>query len=66
MTQRFKHKFNAKPTEVDGIRFASKKEANYYADLKLRQAAGLVLFSCGKFLFICPATSGMSAILPSF
>ena len=44
MTKRFRHKFNAKPTECDGIKFASKKEAQYYQDLKLRQAAGLVLF----------------------
>lgn len=38
-----KHKYNAKPTEVDGIRFDSKKEANYYQELKLRQRAGEVL-----------------------
>jgi hypothetical protein len=38
-----KHKYNAKPTEVDGIRFDSQKEARYYVDLKLRQRAGEVL-----------------------
>ena len=44
MRHRFKkHKYNAKPTEVDGIRFDSKKEANYYIQLKLRQAAGEVI-----------------------
>jgi hypothetical protein len=59
--QRFRHKFNARPTQVDGIRFASKKEANYYSELKLRQAAGLVLFFLrqvpfhlpGKVRYIC-------------
>lgn len=29
------HKFNAKPTVVDGIRFASKAEAKRYQELKL-------------------------------
>ena len=37
------HKYNAKPTEVDGIRFDSKKEAKYYVELKLRQQAGEVI-----------------------
>ena len=41
--RRLKHKYNAQPTEVDGIRFDSKKEARYYRDLKLRQAAGEVV-----------------------
>jgi hypothetical protein len=35
-----RHKFNAKRTVVDGITFASKKEAKRYADLKLLQKAG--------------------------
>ena len=29
-------------TEVDGIKFRSKKEARYYCDLKIRQQAGEV------------------------
>jgi hypothetical protein len=33
-------KYNAKKTEVDGIIFASRKEADYYKELKLRQKAG--------------------------
>ena len=37
------HKYGAKATVVDGIRFDSKKEAQYYRDLKLRQRAGEVL-----------------------
>lgn len=33
------HKFHAKITEADGIKFSSKKEANFYAVLKARQQA---------------------------
>ena len=54
MIQRFRHKFNAKPTELDGIKFASKKEAKYYQDLKLRQAAGEVLFFLRQVPFHLP------------
>ena len=39
-----KHKFRAKPSDEDGIRFASKKERAYYQGLKLRQKNGEVLF----------------------
>ena len=39
-----RHKFQAKPSEEDGIRFASKKERAYYQGLKLRQMSGEVLF----------------------
>ena len=39
-----RHKFNAKPTVADGIRFDSKKEAKYYEELKLRQKAGDIVF----------------------
>lgn len=38
------HKYNAKRTEIDGIKFDSIKEANYYCQLKLRQKAGEVIF----------------------
>lgn len=34
------HKYGAKPTEVDGIRFASQKEARRYSELKLLEKAG--------------------------
>ena len=44
MKHNFKHKYNAKPTVVDGIRFDSQKEARYYSELKLRQQAGEILF----------------------
>ena len=38
-----KHKYNAIKTECDGIKFDSKKEAQYYRDLKLRKAVGEVI-----------------------
>jgi hypothetical protein len=41
---KIRHKFNAKPTVHDGIRFDSKKEARYYEQLKIRQKAGDVVF----------------------
>ena len=34
------HKFNAVRTEVDGITFASKAEAQYYAQLRMLEKAG--------------------------
>lgn len=37
-----KNKLHAEPTELDGIRFASKKEARRYAELKLLQSAGII------------------------
>ncbi len=39
-----RHKFRAKPTEEDGIKFASKKEAKRYAQLKLLKKCGEVIF----------------------
>lgn len=38
------NKYGAVPTAVDGIRFASKREARYYEQLKARQAAGEVSY----------------------
>ena len=49
-----RHKFNAKPTEVDGIRFDSKKEARYYQELLLRQRAGEVVFFLRQTPFHLP------------
>lgn len=37
-------KYNAQPTEADGIRFDSKAEARYYLRLKARVEAGEVLY----------------------
>lgn len=39
-----RHKFRAKPTELDGIKFTSKKEAKRYQQLKILQNSGEVLF----------------------
>ena len=36
------NKYNAKKTELDGITFDSKLEANRYAELKLMERAGLI------------------------
>lgn len=55
MRHNFKpHKYRAKATEVDGIRFDSQKEANYYSELKLRQRAGEVLFFLRQVPFHLP------------
>lgn len=35
-----KHKYGAKETVIDGIKFASKAEAQYYSSLKLLKRAG--------------------------
>lgn len=39
-----KHKFSAKPQNLDGIHFASKKEARRYDELNLLKKDGEVLF----------------------
>ena len=49
-----RHKFNARPTTTDGIRFDSKKEAAYYRELKLRQQAGDVVFFLRQVPFHLP------------
>lgn len=38
------HKFKAKPTTCDNIKFSSQLESHYYEELKLRQRVGEVLF----------------------
>lgn len=40
--QERKSKYNAIKTEVDGIKFDSKAEAEYYANLKLLERAGII------------------------
>lgn len=35
-------KYKAKPTEIDGVRFASKREASRYVELKLMQQQGVI------------------------
>lgn len=48
------HKFYAKRTESDGIKFPSKKEARYYEELKLRVRAGEVVFFLMQVPFLLP------------
>lgn len=54
MKKRIRHKYGAVRTETDGIKFASKKEARYYSALKLRVAAGEVLFFLRQVPFHLP------------
>ena len=54
MFKRHKHKFNAVRTDVDGIKFDSKKEANYYKELKLRKLAGEIVFFLRQVPFHLP------------
>lgn len=49
-----KHKFNAVKTAVDGIKFASKKEAKYYQQLNLRKMAGEIVFFLRQVPFHLP------------
>jgi hypothetical protein len=42
LTGKKDHKYSAKATVVDGIRFASKKEARRYGELKLLQQGGKI------------------------
>lgn len=49
-----RHKFKAKPTITDDIRFDSKKEAAFYTQLKLRQSVGEVLFFLRQVPFHLP------------
>jgi hypothetical protein len=49
-----KHKFHAKRTEIHGIRFDSKKEAQYYKLLKISQEEGSLLFFLRQVPFDLP------------
>lgn len=49
-----RHKFHARPTVHDGIRFDSKKEAARYETLKLLQTAGEVVFFLRQTRFHLP------------
>jgi Protein of unknown function (DUF1064) len=48
------HKFHAQPTEVEGIKFPSKKEAHYFGELFLAQKAGELLFFLRQVPFHLP------------
>ncbi len=56
-----RHKFNAKPTINDGIRFDSKLEAKYYEKLKWLQNQGEVVFFLRQPAFHLPGNVKYSA-----
>lgn len=49
-----KHKFNAKPVEIDNIKFQSTKEGNRYFELKLLKRSGDVIFFLRQVPFHLP------------
>lgn len=61
MGSNLKHKFNAKPCELDNIKFSSQKERKRYQELKILKSAGEVIFFLmqvpfhlpGKVKYIC-------------
>ncbi len=48
------HKYRAKPTEVDGIKFPSRKEARYFQNLLLARRSGELLFFMRQVPFYLP------------
>lgn len=51
---KIRHKFHAKPTELDGIKFSSKKEAKRYSELKMLKDSSEVLFYLRQVPFHLP------------
>ncbi len=49
-----RHKFRAQATEVDGIRFSSKRESRYYCELLLARQSGSLLFFLRQVPFHLP------------
>jgi hypothetical protein len=49
-----RHKYRAQRTELDGIKFDSKKEAKYYQGLLLAQRAGNLVFFLRQVPFYLP------------
>lgn len=52
-----RHKYGAIQTVNDGIKFSSKKEANYYRDLKLRKLAGEIILFLRQVPFYLPGNT---------
>lgn len=52
--RRHRHKYNAVKTELDGIKFDSKKEARYYTELKLRVRTKEIIFFLRQVPFDLP------------
>lgn len=44
MIRLVKHKYKAIPVEIEGIRFASKKEGRYFQQLRIREKSGEIVF----------------------
>src|SRR5271154_369227 len=51
---KIKHKFRAKPSISDGIKFSSKKEQKRYQELKVLQTSGALLFFLRQVPFHLP------------
>lgn len=49
-----RHKFNAVRTEVDGVKFSSKKEAKRYSELLQAKVSGDILFFLRQVPFHLP------------
>lgn len=54
MRRFLKHKYHAKPTNIDGVRYDSKKEACYAGQLKILQQTGKILFFLRQVPFDLP------------
>lgn len=54
---RVRHKYNATRTELDGIKFSSKREAGFYATLKLGVQQGTVVQFLRQVPFHLPGGS---------
>ncbi len=54
MKHKIKHKYNAVPTIVDGLRFDSKKEANHYKRNKILLASGEMVMQLRQVPFHLP------------
>ncbi len=52
-----RHKYGAIQSEHDGIKFPSKKEGNYYLELKLRVKSGEVIFFLRQVPFDLPGST---------
>lgn len=54
MKKFLRHKYHAQPTNVDGVRYDSKKEARYAGQLKLLKRAGEISFFLRQVRFDLP------------
>ena len=54
---KIRHKYNAVRTNIDGIKFDSKREAQYYQELKYRVMAGEVVFFLRQVPFDLPGNT---------